>query len=69
MRKGLVKVTVGSDRRARPLAITPKGLSALEKALPHWQAAQSRIVDEIGAQQWDAMMRGLHQISRIVEEE
>ncbi len=69
LKKGLVKVTVGSDRRSRPLALTSKGQSALEKALPYWQAAQSRIVDTIGAEQWDAMMRGLHQISMIVEEE
>ena len=69
LRQGLVKVKVGSDRRARPLALTPKGQSTLEQALPYWQAAQSRIVDEIGAEQWDAMMRGLHQISIIVEEE
>jgi DNA-binding MarR family transcriptional regulator len=68
LRKGWVKVTTGSDRRARPLALTPKGQSALEKALPYWQAAQSRIVDKIGAEQWDAIMRGLHQISMIVEE-
>ncbi len=68
MRRGLVKVKVGSDRRARPLTLTPKGQSTLEAALPLWQAAQSRIVDAIGAEQWDVMMRGLHQISMIVEE-
>ncbi len=68
VRQGLVKIKVGSDRRSRPLAITPKGQSALEKALPYWQEAQSLIVDKIGAEQWDMMMRGLHQISMIVEE-
>ncbi|MBI5823502.1 MAG: winged helix-turn-helix transcriptional regulator [Chloroflexi bacterium] len=68
LRKGLVKVKVGSDRRSRPLTLTPKGQSTLEKALPYWEKAQSRIVNEIGAEQWDLMMRGLHQISMIVEE-
>lgn len=68
VRAGLVKVHVGSDRRSRPLTLTPKGKSTLEKALPLWQKAQSRIVDEIGAEQWGRMMRGLHQISMIVEE-
>lgn len=68
VRKGLVKVTVGSDRRARPLAITPKGKSTLEKALPYWQQAQSQIVETIGSEQWDLMMQGLHRISMIVEE-
>jgi len=67
LREGLVEVRVGSDRRARPLRLTAKGQSTLEKALPYWQKAQSGLVDEIGAEQWDALMRGLHQISMIVE--
>ncbi len=68
VRNGLVKVTVGSDRRARPIQITAKGKSTLEKALPYWERAQSHIVETVGADNWDAMMRGLHQISMIVEE-
>ena len=68
VKKGLVKVSVGSDRRARPIQITPKGKSALEKALPYWEKAQAHILDTLGADKWDAMMRGLHQISMIVEE-
>jgi DNA-binding MarR family transcriptional regulator len=67
LKKGLVKVSVGSDRRARPIKITSKGKSALEKALPYWEKAQSQIVDDLGASNWDQIMRGLHQISMIVE--
>jgi DNA-binding MarR family transcriptional regulator len=67
LREGLVEVRVGSDRRSRPLRLTAKGQSTLEKATPYWQKAQSGIVGEIGAEQWDALMRGLHQISMIVE--
>jgi len=68
LKMGLVKVTMGSDRRSRPLAITPQGLAALEKALPYWQAAQAHIVETLGADRWDMLMKGLHQISMIVEE-
>ncbi len=68
LKKGLVKVSVGKDRRYRPLTVTAKGQSALEKALPYWQKAQSSILDKIGADQWDQIMRGLHKISMIVEE-
>ena len=68
VKKGLVKVSVGSDRRSRPITVTSKGKSTLEKALPYWQEAQSHILDAVGADQWDTMMRGLHQISMIVEE-
>ena len=68
LRKGWVKVKVGSDRRSRPLTITPEGQSALEKALPYWQEAQSRIVDAVGSENWDAILQGLHRISMVVEE-
>lgn len=68
LKKGLVKVSVGSDRRSRPIKITPRGKSTLEEALPYWQKAQSHIVDSFGADNWDQLMRGLHQISMIVEE-
>lgn len=67
-KNGWIKVSMGSDRRARPLQITPRGLSVLEKALPYWQKAQAHIVETLGADKWDAMMQGLHQISMIVEE-
>ncbi len=69
LKKGLVKVSVGSDRRSRPIMVTPRGKAALENALPYWQKAQSNIVDKLGAANWDQIMRGLHQISMLVEED
>ena len=68
VKKGWITVSIGGDRRSRLIAISPKGQALLERALPYWQAAQDRIVTAIGAEQWDAMMQGLHQISLIVEE-
>ncbi|MBI3241248.1 MAG: winged helix-turn-helix transcriptional regulator [Chloroflexi bacterium] len=68
LKKGLVKVSVGSDRRARPITVTPKGKTVLENAFPYWQKAQAHIVETLGEANWDQMMRGLHQISMIVEE-
>ena len=69
LKKGLIKVSVGSDRRVRPLKITARGKSALEDALPLWEKAQSHIVDHVGASNWDQLMRGLHKISMLVEED
>ena len=68
LKRGWIKVSVGSDRRARPIQITPKGKAALEKALPFWEKAQVHIVDQVGDANWNQIMRGLHQISMIVEE-
>jgi DNA-binding MarR family transcriptional regulator len=68
LKKGWIKVSVGSDRRARPVRITPKGKTILERALPLWEQAQAQIVNRLGASNWDQIMRGLHQISMLVEE-
>ncbi len=68
LKKGLVKVSVGSDRRARPIRITPKGKTALENAFPYWEEAQSHILNNLGDSRWDQIVRGLHEISMIVEE-
>ncbi|MFN8412080.1 MAG: MarR family winged helix-turn-helix transcriptional regulator [Anaerolineales bacterium] len=48
---------VKSRRSPPPSVLTPDtmGKSTLEKALPYWEKAQSRIVNEIGAKQWDLM--------------
>lgn len=68
LKKGLVKVSVGTDLRSRPIQITPKGRTVLEKALPYWQKAQSHIVNTVGAENWEQIMKALHKISMIVEE-
>ncbi len=68
LKQGLVKVSVGNDRRARPVKITPKGKLALENAHPFWEKAQSHITDRLGISNWDRIMGDFHKISMIVEE-
>lgn len=68
LKKGWIKVSVGGDRRARPIRITSKGKTVLENALPFWEKAQSHILDNLGDSKWDQIMKGLHKISMIVEE-
>ena len=68
LKKGLIKISVGRDRRARLINITPKGKESLESAFPYWKEAQSHILDSLGDSNWDQIMRGLHKISMIVEE-
>lgn len=68
LKKGLIKVSVGSDRRARLIKITAKGKESLESAFPYWKEAQSHILNNLGDSRWDQIVRGLHEISMIVEE-
>jgi len=43
-RRGLVAVAVGSaDRRSRSIALTPKGMTLLAKAVPIWERAHQEI--------------------------
>jgi DNA-binding MarR family transcriptional regulator len=64
-RQGLVATTRASDRRARAVALTPRGRRALSRALPYWEKAQSRIVRRLGVKEWRKLMHGLRAIVRL----
>lgn len=67
LRDELVQVEVGRDHRTRQVSITPAGAAALAAAQPYWEKAQAGIVEKLGAENWDQIMRSLQQISMIVE--
>ena len=48
MDQGFLEAMDGADRRRRPIAITPRGRKALERALPAWRRAQAEFVDGLG---------------------
>jgi DNA-binding MarR family transcriptional regulator len=46
--QGLVSVSEGADRRTRAIQITPEGEAAYRRAVPHWRAAQAKLVELLG---------------------
>ena len=58
-RAGLVKVAPGSDRRARMVTATEKGLEGLNTALPLWKQAQLDMVETLGRFKWGVLMDNL----------
>lgn len=48
-RDGLIDLAAGKDGRARSATLTQAGSQALDRALPLWQTAQSRMKKAIGA--------------------
>lgn len=60
--RGLLAVTPGSDRRTRLVSLTAEGEQALADAIPHWEAAQSRVVESLGQERWHAMMSDLSDV-------
>ncbi len=65
---GMIVTETGSDKRERRVAITPKGISLLEKTLPLWQRAQNEVVEAVGRKQWEHLLTGLHGVARKLQD-
>lgn len=68
VKQDLIKISTGSDRRARLIQLTSKGGEAMRKATAYWEQAQAHITERLGASNWDKVMGELHQISMIAED-
>jgi DNA-binding MarR family transcriptional regulator len=58
-RRRLVRIQEGSDRRERLIAITAKGNRLLLRAYPLWAQVQRGILQDLGPDTWQGMMRSL----------
>ena len=63
-RDGLLVVGGEGWRRSKTLAITAKGRSRLQRALPLWEKAQARLKRELGARAWDGIQTSLDHVLR-----
>lgn len=56
MRKqGWVEVKIGKDKRERLFRLTPEGRRQIAKGQPNWEAAQRRLRQIVGDQDWRNM--------------
>lgn len=62
-KEGLVQIAVGQDRRARTVALTPQGNAVLDRALPLWSQAQSRVEERLGTKHWQGILGCLNDIA------
>ncbi|ABX04646.1 MAG TPA: MarR family transcriptional regulator [Herpetosiphon sp.] len=63
-RDGLVEDQPDGDKRRRQVAITTRGVAALEAALPLWQQAQKRVVVVLGSDQFGDLLDTLKTLRR-----
>jgi len=68
-RRGWVRIEVGEDRRARTLGLTRSGHAALERALPLWQQAQTRLQEQLGGARWARMRTDLQSLVTTVQKD
>jgi DNA-binding MarR family transcriptional regulator len=60
----LIEISSSDDKRKHPILLTAKGIGAMEKAVPMWQKAQNKIVQNFGETRWQEI---LNVLSRMVE--
>jgi len=63
-KRGLVRIDPGEDRRVRVVSLTRTGKTTVNKALPHWQQAQRRMVKGLRPER---LMRLLSDLSVAIE--
>ena len=57
--RGLVSIEHEKDQRVRTISLTGSGRRLFEQALPHWQKAQSRLVQDLGHERWSGFIDDL----------
>lgn len=58
-RQGFVQIQPGQDGRMRVISLTVTGESALKTALPLWEVAQARVIEELGQERWSILLSSL----------
>jgi DNA-binding MarR family transcriptional regulator len=66
--EGLLRVAAGADKRVRNVTVTPEGEALLDKAMPKWRKAQTRLIDKLGDERWGDLLRQLQTVRRVLQE-
>ena len=64
VKKGLLTVKEGDDKRERRISITPEGLELLEDAVVIWQNVQTEEVERLGLEKWASLLSSLREVSK-----
>ncbi|MNL31316.1 hypothetical protein D3C87_1530970 [compost metagenome] len=61
--EGLVRLVEGADMRNRIVQLTEAGAERLTAALPAWEAAQQRLIDRLGAEKRETLLKLLDELA------
>ncbi|MNS41349.1 MarR family protein [compost metagenome] len=61
--EGLVTLIEGEDMRNRIVKLTDAGAERLKAALPAWEAAQQRLIDRLGAEKRETLLKLLDELA------
>ncbi len=63
VRRGLIQVEEGTDRRTQTVTLTESGEALLQQALPRWQKLQARLISAVGREHTVQLLDGLQELS------
>lgn len=63
IKKGLLVAEPGEDRRIKVVSLTSEGYVVLSEAIPLWQEAQARVVENLGEEKWKMLLLLLENLS------
>ena len=61
--EGLVRLIEGDDQRNRLVLLTEAGEARLAAALPAWEAAQQKLIDQLGAEKRETLLALLDELA------
>jgi len=63
LRAGWIRGLRGADRRERVYTLAPAGRRELERAMPLWERAQSRLKQSLGGEAWQRLQVALRGVA------
>lgn len=64
MRRGLLKIVAGQDRRTRWVALTARGTELLAQCPPLWRRSQDWLVAGLGKRRWQELLELMQAVTR-----
>lgn len=61
-KRGFISIARGEDKRTKTVTLTDKGADTLGNALPHWEKAQTQVVEAMGKTRWQSTLENLQRI-------
>ena len=66
-RQALIESIAGEDRRTRLVTVTAQGKEMLRKAMPLWEQAQTKMLEELGTEKANQLLALLSEVVMVAQ--
>lgn len=64
-KRRLISITQGKNLRSKAVRLEPKGKDALDRSVPYWRNAQTKVLERLGEDRWLRMLSDLTALSTL----